>query len=576
MKDWRDEKKKTTTATEDFKKNLMYGKRYVDKTPLLASLLEIDHETTFFLRPRRFGKTLTLSMIRYFVEDTRDPALNQENRSLFQGLKIMGMGERYTDMMTSFPVIHLTLQTVKGSTYEIGYRTLVKLIRELYLENKWLLESNALDENETQYFRRMLAGKSEDGEMLGCEDIHTALQYLSKYMREVTGKHAVVLIDEYDVPLENAYRNGYYRKMVDVIGPMLQNVLKTNSDNLQFAVVTGCLRIAKEGIYTGLNNPEINTVDSDAGNDVIGFTEPEVRQLLADSGLENHFDEVKEWYDGYRFGETVIYNPWSVIKFIESLKANPNARPRLYWAGTSENAIVRELAEHADDATREKAETLVQGGEITFAARDDIVYDDLFRDPDNVFNVMLATGYLTAVDRDVSTVRARIPNKEVMEIFKRKFSEWFQASLSMFNVQELYAMMEDGNAERVEEILNDQFLSSMSYFDTIEAFYHGVTLALMQLNQNYVCTSNRESGSGRFDVQCKQKRRWKLAFVLEFKVSDLPKHMIMDAHEAVSQIKDKNYVSDLLQEGYEKVMTYGFAFCGKRCRVVRGETYSNV
>ena len=372
MNDWQYKEKETSTASEDFKKNLMNGIRYVDKTALLIPLLDIDHETTFFLRPRRFGKTLTLSMIKYFVEDTRDPVLNQENRSLFQGLKIMGMGERYTAMMTSFPVIHLTFQTVKGNAFDVAWDSLRGLLQKLYKNNRWVLEHESLDDIDRRYFDRICYGKDETGQSLNLVDIRMSLQNMTEYMRKASGKRTVVLIDKYDVPLENACRNGYYRKMVDVIGPMLQNVLKTNSDNLQFAVVTGCLRIA-EGIYTGLNNPDINTVNSVRDSDAIGFTEPEVRRLLADSGLEGHFEEVKEWYDGYRFGETVIYNPWSVIKFIESLKANSNAKPRIYWGVTSENAIIRELAEHADDLTREKADSLLSGEEITFGLRDDIV-----------------------------------------------------------------------------------------------------------------------------------------------------------------------------------------------------------
>ena len=247
-----------------------------------------------------------------------------------------------------------------------------------------------------------------------------------------------------------------------------------------------------------------------------------------------------------------------------------NAKPKLYWCGTSENAIILELVKHADGTTREKTETLVQGGEITFALRDDIVYENLFEDHDNVFNVMLATGYLTATETTSTTVKARIPNKEVLEICRQKLSQWFNESLSSFNAQELYAMMESGNEEQVEQILNNQFPSFINYHDTIEIFYHEVTLALMRLNPKYICTSNR------FDIQCKQRTRWKLAFVLKLKVSDQPQHMIEDAHKTIAEIQDKNYVSDLLQEGYEKVMTYGFAFCGKRCRVARGETYSTV
>ena len=452
MRDWFDENKKTSTGSEDFKKNIMNGIRYVDKTSLLAPLLGGTHETTFFLRPRRFGKTFTLSMIQYFVEDTRDPALNQENRSLFQGMRIMDMGERYTDMMTSFPVIHLTLQTVKGLTYETCYSTLVKLIGKLYSDNQWLLKSNTLDELDRHHFNRILYGKDENGQQIGQVDVTSSLHKLSLYMRKATGKEVVVLIDEYDVPLENAYRNGYYRKITEVIEPMLHNVLKANSDNLKFAVVTGRFHIVKGRISAGLNNPEINTVNSTLGGDAIGFTEAEVKHLLAYSCLEDHFDEVKEWYGGYCSGETVIYNPWSVIKFIEDLTASSSAKPKLYWCGTSENAIILELAKHADGTTREKTETLMQGGEITFALRDDIVYDNLFEDHDNVFNVMLATGYLTATETTATTVKARIPNKEVLEIYRQKLSQWFNESLSSFNAQELYAMMESGNEEQVEQI----------------------------------------------------------------------------------------------------------------------------
>ena len=567
----------TSTASEDFKSNRIYGIRYVDKTALLAPLLDRKHETTFFLRPRRFGKTLTLSMIRYFVEDTRDPELNEENRSLFRGLKIMDMGEKYTRQMTSFPVIHLTMQTVSGMNYKEAFQELKDLVRKEYDKNRYLLKSDRLSELEKLDFQRVLYGKDETGRKEDIADYKKSLKNLTAFLQKDSGKRAVVLIDEYDVPLEKAYQNGYYNEMVGLIGPMLQNVLKTNSENLQFAVITGCLRIAKEGIYTGLNNPEINTVTSVRNGDAIGFTEEEVRKLMTDSGVAESFPDAKEWYDGYRFGNAVIYNPWSVIKFIEDRAVEPKCCPRPYWAGTSGNAIVRELADHADDETREKAEKLVQGEEITFVLKDDIVYDDLFREPDNVFNVMLSAGYLTAVSMEENSgrteVRARIPNREVRQIYTGKFAEWFRDSITAFDIRELYRMMEQGNTERMEEILTDCFLSSMSYFDTQEAFYHGVMLALMQLNRDYLCRSNRESGSGRFDMVCKQRIRWKLAFVLEFKVSKTPGELASDAKRAAEQIEEKGYITDLQAEGYEKIMTYGFAFCEKRCRVVRGKTW---
>ena len=569
---------RTATASEDFKYNRLDGFRYIDKTPLLKTLLDRDHETTFFLRPRRFGKTLTLSMIRYFVEDTRDPELNEENRSVFQGLKIMEMGRKYTDQMTSYPVIHLTMQTVYGFDFREACETLALLIADLYSEKRYLLNSERLSPEDKSYIQRMISGRIErdgenDSKKISLTELKISLKRMTEFLRKDSGKRAVVLIDEYDVPLEKAYHSGYYGEMIRVIGPMMQNVLKSNTANLQFAVITGCLRIAKEGIYTGLNNPEVSTVYTTRHSDAIGFTEAEVRKLLADNGLSDHFPEVREWYDGYRFGRDVIYNPWSVIKHIEDLNEDPTSAPRLYWAGTSGNAIVRELADHADEETRAKAETLLQGGEISFELKDDIVYDELFNSPDNLFNVMLAAGYLTAVSCDTNTVRARIPNREVHCIYTSKFKDWFCASIETFNIRELYAAMENGETERIREILDERFLATMSYFDTVEAFYHGVMLALMQLNREYACISNRESGSGRFDLQCKQRVGWKKAFVLEFKVSKIPAEMLTDAKKAAEQISEKGYIANLQAEGFEKILTYGFAFCEKHCRVVQGETY---
>ena len=396
---------------------------------------------------------------------------------------------------------------------------------------------------------------------------------MTEFLRKVYGRRTVVLIDEYDVPLETAYREGYYNRMVRVLGPLLQNVLKTNSINLQFAVITGCLRIAKEEIFTGLNNLEINTVLSDHTSDAIGFTETEVQWLLTESGFPDHFEEVRNWYNGYLFGQTVIYNPWSVIKHIEALSANPEKTPLPYWANTSENAIIRELAECADAGTREKIEKLLHGETISFALRDNIVYDNLFTNPDNVFNVMLSTGYLTAVSSDSSTVLAQIPNREVQKIFTDIIADWFNDSLKAFNVRELYAKMESGNVERMEEILNDSFLSSLSYYDTVEAFYHGVLLTLMQLNQSYHCTSNRESGNGRFDIQCRQKARLNLAFILEVKVSENRQNMLRDAQKGAAQIKMKRYAAELEREGYKQILTFGIAFCEKTCRIVQGPAF---
>ena len=573
MKMWLEEEKTTYTASEDFKKNLEGGFRYVDKTELLIPLLDVKHETTFFLRPRRVGKTLTLSMIRRFVEDTRDEAMNSENRELFRGLKIMEAGEKYTRQMTSYPVINITLQTVKGSTFDVAWPALRNLIRDLYNDKSYLLESDTLTDIDKLYYRQILSGFDDQGNRISLADYQQSLKQLTYFLRKASGKRTVVLIDEYDVPLEHAYSKGYYPEMVSVIGPLLQNVLKTNSENLQFAVITGCLRIAKEGIYTGLNNPAVNTVLSHRGSDAIGFTEEEVRKLLQDSGVGDHFEQVREWYDGYRFGNTVIYNPWSVIQFIEDLNANPAAPPLTYWANTSGNAIIRELAERADEDTREKIERAMQGEEISFQLRDNIVYNELYKDPHNVLNVMLSAGYLTATSFDGEMIQARIPNREVLKIYRDQISDWFRESVKTFDVRSLYQALEQGNAAQAEQILTDEFMSAMSYYDTAEAFYHGVLLTLMQLNRNYLCKSNRESGRGRFDILAKQRTRWDLAFILEAKVSKAPTEMLADARQGAKQIAEKGYCTELQREGYEKIMTYSISFCEKRCRVVQGETF---
>ena len=574
MKIWTEEEKRTYTASEDFKSNIENGFRYVDKTDLLIPLLNREHESTFFLRPRRFGKTLTLSMIRRFVEDTRDETLNAENRELFRGLKIMEAGEKYTRQMTSYPVINLTLQAVKGGSFDVAVDALQYLITKAYGEKSYLMNSPTLNENDKRYFERIFNGNDDRGKEASLNDFLFSLKNLTEFLRKDSGKRAVVLIDEYDVPLEKAYQDGYYSNMVSVIGPLLQNVLKTNSENLQFAVVTGCLRIAKEEIYTGLNNPDVNTVLSRNESDAIGFTEKEVKKLLDDSGVGDHIGQVREWYDGYRFGDSIIYNPWSVIKFIEDLTVSPDAPPLTYWANTSGNAIIRELAERADEETREKIERAMQGEEIRFSLQDNIVYSELYNNPDNVLNVMLYTGYLTATGFDGETIQARIPNLEVHKIYKKQIGDWFRESVKAFDVRALYTALTEGDSAKAEQILTDEFMAAMSYYDTVEAFYHGIMLTLMQLNRNYICVSNRESGSGRFDIIAKQRTRWELAIILEAKISEKGTDMLSDAREVAKQITEKEYYTELQREGYEKIMYYGISFFQKRCRVVKGETFT--
>ena len=570
----------TTTASEDFKKNILGQKRYVDKTQILIPLLRLKHETTFFLRPRRFGKTLTLSMLRYYLEDTRDEALNAENRKLFEGMKIMQAGSFYTDQMTSYPVIHITFQTVKSEkSFEDAYGQLKNVILKAYQAHRYVLESEVLFQEDRDYIERILKGiDPRTGKETGVSDYKVSLQNLTEYLRRMHGKRTVVLIDEYDVPLEKAYQGGYYSEMIDVISGMLQNVLKTNSENLQFAVVTGCLRIAKESIYTGLNNPEINTVMSYDESDVFGFTEDEVLELLKGNGLSERMEDVKAWYDGYIFGKTVIYNPWSVIKFIEKVKSGDPAEPREHWGNTSGNEILKELAAKGSRTVKDKVESLMRGEEIRFAFSEHIVYSEISYQDDNIFNIMLHTGYLTATSFEGRQVTARIPNKEVATIFEEQIRTWFDGHVKeAFNGNAMYQAMRKGNSDgaaALQSILKKEILPAISYYDTLEAFYHGVLLTLMASNQDYMVSSNRESGLGRFDIVSKLRYDLDDAIALEGKVASSLAEMAKLAEEAAKQIEKMKYVADLLREGYEKVYTYGIAFFGKTCRVCAGKVYA--
>lgn len=568
--------KRTTTGSEDFKKNILSGSRYIDKTQILIPLLRGDHETTFFLRPRRFGKTLSLSMIRYYVEDTRDEAENAENRKLFEGMKILEAGEVYRRQQTSFPVIALTLQGVGGESFADAYKSLLYVLQAEYRRHRYVLESGLLAEEEKKYFHLILESPlREENDPLPAGDAAVALQMLSHFLCKVHGRKTVVLLDEYDVPLEKAYRGGYYREMINVISPLLQNVLKTNSANLAFAVVTGCLRIAKESIYTGLNNPEVNTVLSVGQSDVIGFTEEETRQLLADSGFGNHFEEVRDWYDGYRFGKRRIYNPWSVIRHIENLAEDECAKPGLHWAGTSENTIIRELASRGSLEVKEKVEALLRGEPVTFRNRDDLAYAELDYHDDNVFSVMLYTGYLTVESFDGEMVTAVIPNKEVHRIFEEKIRGWFDDAIKNFDARQIYEAMGRGDVRRIREILAEEFLSSMSYYDTQEAYYHGVLLALLAQNRAFRVTSNRESGKGRFDLQCTERVKRRTAFIIEVKVSRYARAMKNDAERGARQVRTKRYAQEALLDGCETVRTYGIAFFEKDCAVSAGEVYTS-
>lgn len=389
-------------------------------------------------------------------------------------------------------------------------------------------------------------------------------------MYKITGKKTVILIDEYDVPLENAYFRGFYGDMVDFLRSLFETALKTNH-YLQFAVITGCLRISKESIFTGLNHLNIISILDRRYSEHFGFTEPEVRALMSCYGVESCFSTMKQWYDGYRFGELQVYNPWSVIKFLYDLDADINAFPRPYWINTSSNDIIKDLIARADRETKGQIETLLGGGTLDIQVHEEITYEDMRSRGENLWNFLYFTGYLTKEGEYFKEssifLRVRIPNTEVKTIYQNSILNWMRGMIEKEDFHDLYRAMEDGNAGKMRDILNGQLLRTISFFDNAENFYHGFLAGILSQSENYLVKSNRESGRGRSDIMVKSPSLRGRSFILEMKVSDNIDHLEEDAQKALEQIQDKKYKEELRSEGYREIDCYGIAFYRKDCEV---------
>ena len=561
-------KKPLPIGVDNFEKVIKEGYCYIDKTMLIKELLDLKGEVNLFTRPRRFGKTLNLSMLRYFFEDTGDREKNGRNRTLFQGLKIMEAGEEYVQQMGMYPVINLTLKSAKQLTFQSAYGKLKNEIAEEYQRHRYAVESTGVDERDKRKFQEISSGEAE------YDDYSGALKFLSKVLYRATGKKVVILIDEYDVPLENAYFKGFYGEMVDFIRSLFESALKTN-DYLQFAVITGCLRISKESIFTGLNHLNIISVLDKKYSEHFGFTESEVMQMMAYYGVESRFPAMKEWYDGYTFGNTEVYNPWSVIKFLYDLNSDSNAFPRPYWINTSSNDIIKEMIAGADREAKGQIETLLQGGTLDIQVHEEVTYEDIQDRGENLWNFLYFTGYLTKQSeyfKESSVfLRVRIPNKEVKTIYQSTILGWFRQRIEKQDFRDFYRAMEDGNAEKMEEILNEQLFSAISFYDSAENFYHGFLAGILSQSENYLVRSNRESGSGRSDIMVKSPSLRGRSFILELKVSEDIDELEADAEKALQQIYDKRYMDELRAEGYKKIDCYGISFYRKDCEVRFGK-----
>ncbi len=562
------EKKPLPIGVDNFAKVIKEGYYYVDKTLLIKELLDLKGEVNLFTRPRCFGKTLNLSMLRYFFEDTADEEQNARNRALFQGLKIVEAGAAYTNRMSRYPVINLTLKSARQRDFKSAYGKIKEEIAGEFQRHSYVLKSDRIGDDNKQKFRKFASGEAEYDAYSG------SLKFLSHCLNQVTGKHAVILIDEYDVPLENAYFKGFYEEMADFIRSLFESALKTN-ECLQFAVITGCLQISKESIFTGLNHLNSISVLNKRYSEHFGFTKAEALRMMRYYEAESRFPTMKEWYDGYTFGDAEVYNPWSAINFMYDLYSDPKAFPHPYWGNTSSNDIIKDMIAQADRETRGQIETLLNGGMLDMQVHEEITYEDMHGRGENLWNFLYFTGYLTKKNEyfkeSAIFLQVKIPNVEVRTIYQTTIRGWFRQKIEKQDFRDLYYAMEAGDAEKMRDILSEQLISTISFYDSAENFYHGFLAGILSQSENYLVQSNRESGDGRPDLVVKSPSLRGRSFVLEVKVSASVDDLEKDAQKALRQIKEKNYTRELKAEGYKKVDCYGLSFYRKDCEVRFGK-----
>ncbi len=545
-------------GVENFEEIITKGYYYVDKTLLIKDLIDLRAKVNLFTRPRRFGKTLNMSMLRYFFEKS-----DEDRSRLFAGTKIMGAGKKYLEEMGQYPVISLSLKSMKQASYESAFYCLKEDISREFKRHRKLEESLNAKEIQEKY-HRFAAGTAGDDEYL------TALKFLSECLYSFYGRKTVILIDEYDVPLENAYFSRFYDRMVALIRSLFESALKTN-DTLEFAVVTGCLRISKESIFTGLNNLNVISILSTTYAEHFGFTQNEVDQMLTHYGLEQNRSAVKTWYDGYQFGDTEVYNPWSVISYVSSCYKDKSSLLRPYWSNTSSNSIVRTLVERADLSVKQEIEALIEGKTITKPIHEDITYDDMDSTQDNLWNFLFFTGYLKKIsehqDGEDILVEMAIPNSEVRYIYKNMVLRWFEEKTKTKELSPLYESLLNGDREKMAEILSENLMETISFYDYQECYYHGFLAGMLKNIGNYIVQSNRESGNGRPDILVKYPSVRGKAVIIEIKVARTYQELEKKCDEALRQIEDRKYEEALRQEGYSDILKYGVAFYRKECMV---------
>lgn len=562
-----DEFLKLPVGIDNFEKIRRNGFYYVDKTSLIEQLFSNWGEVNLFTRPRRFGKTLNMSMLKYFFEIGTD-------RSLFDGLHISSNEKICSEHMGKYPVIFLSLKNAEGLNFDTAKYQMVELIAREAERFPFLAKDTNLSDRDREKYRVLTA--FADGHYQMSDDVlYGSLQTFSELLYKHFNQKTVILIDEYDVPLDKAFQHGYYREMVALIRAMFGRALKTN-EALAFAVLTGCLRVSKESIFTGLNNFKILSITDSRFDEQFGFTDKEVQKLLADYHLEARFSETKEWYDGYRFGNVDVYCPWDVINHIDRIKDDPNARPEAYWINTSGNDLVKRFVDKANRTTRNEIEQLIVGNAIEKTLRLDLTYDEIDNSIENLWSVLFTTGYLTQTGMtEDGAYRLVIPNREICEVFKLQIQEWFKKSI-FSNTEQLTAFwkaFEEGNTDGVEMYLNRIMSNSISVFDIKtgegkkEISYHNLLVGILTGNADWLVKSNVEAGEGFADIIVETEDP-NAGIVVELKYTKDYDEMEQACRAALDQINDRRYQEYLLNDGRKDITLYGIAFCKKRCKAM--------
>ena len=560
-------KKKLPIGIENFEEFSSENFYYVDKTMFIKELLQNWGKVNLFTRPRRFGKTLNMSMLKCFFEVGNAP-------ELFDGLKIMDEHALCEEYMGKFPVISISLKSVDGLDFRTALAALKTVIGNEAIRFQFLKESGKLSAEEKEAYARLIKiGSGKDGIYAMADNVASAsLQTLSRLLARHYGKKVILLIDEYDVPLDKTFQAGYYDEMVSFIRSLLGNVLKTN-DSLYYAVLTGCLRISKESIFTGLNNLKVHTISDVRYDEYFGFTNADVDELLEFYGLSSYKDVFHDWYDGYRFGDTDVYCPWDVINYCDELLATPYAEPENYWANTSGNDLIRRLLRKANQNTKSEVECLINGETITKTIRQELTYREVEDSIDNIWSVLYSTGYLTCRRKAPGKqMELTLPNREIRELFIDLVKDWFEEATQADTgrINRFCAAFPEGDTDTIQKMLGDYLWDSISVRDTAvrrnmkENFYHGLLLGLLQHQGNWLLKSNAETGEGYSDISIQTPDR--VGIVIELKYAD-DGNLKKACAEALKQIEEKKYAEGLKRRSMKKVIKYGIAFCEKECMV---------